>query len=32
MATTMQQAAGRMAEQENESVFRPGAGLPTVSD
>jgi limonene 1,2-monooxygenase len=30
MATTMQQMAARMANQENDPVFRPGGGLPTA--
>ncbi|MGB8858906.1 MAG: LLM class flavin-dependent oxidoreductase [Ilumatobacteraceae bacterium] len=29
MATTMQQMADRMAQAENDPVFRPGGGLPT---
>jgi hypothetical protein len=29
MATTMQQMQARMAQQENDPVFRPGGGLPT---
>jgi limonene 1,2-monooxygenase len=30
MATTMQQMAARMANKENDPVFRPGGGLPTA--
>jgi limonene 1,2-monooxygenase len=30
MATTMQQMQARMAQQENDPVFRPGGGLPTT--
>jgi limonene 1,2-monooxygenase len=30
MATTMQQMQARMANQENDPVFRPGGGLPTA--
>ncbi len=30
MATTMQQMQARMAQQENDPVFRPGGGLPTA--
>ena len=30
MATTMQQMQARMAQKENDPVFRPGGGLPTT--
>jgi limonene 1,2-monooxygenase len=32
MATTMQQMAARMANKENDPVFRPGGGLPTAGE